>query len=231
MPNCKIKGNEEYRGSLITSSCETVTLKNITIMESNTNGLFIFNSVVTADNLLIHHTKPNLLVMNKESFLTLTNSQLHLAENNAIQIADHSSIEISNCHFSDTLQSIIYGNHINCSIKNSTFENPKLDAIILSECNDFVIENNNFSNINSAIEILSNSCGTIDKNTFIDIGMNGIIASNSDILIKNNVFNRIKHPAIGITGKSAASIQFNKISKVDSNAISIRYANHAEIEN
>lgn len=89
----------------------------------------------------------------------------------------------------------------------------------------------NFQNLKKcAIVTQENSCGTIDKNAFIDINGNGIAAYDSDVLIKNNVFNRIKIPAIGIGEKSAASIQFNKISNIDSNAIFIRHANYAEVE-
>lgn len=231
--NCTIRGDDRIVASLIISECETSTINNVTITDStDMQGLYIINSIVNADKLSIHNLTGSLIKIEKESFLTLTNSNLHHSENYAISAIDHSSIEISNCHFSDTINSLIYSENSYLSIKNSFFSYSSSDGIFITDTNDFVIENNTFSSIKkTAIYIDENSCGTIEGNTINDCQNNGIVSKESnDILIKSNTINHTIYPSIWIGHKSAASIQSNKITNCESNGIAIRGAQHAEIE-
>lgn len=232
--NCTIKKNYNSNYiALLIHKCENAHIDHVTIDNTNSpSGLYIDNSVVSAQNLSIHHSINTFIFCKEESFLTLRDSNFNHSDGNGIFITNQISIEIENCHFSDTKRSCFYGEDSICSIKNSTFQNSDKYAIELYRSNDFTIENNHITNTKiTSIFFTDDSCGIINNNKISKTGGNGIFCGNGcDVFISNNDFSENEFPAIYIGQKSSASIQSNKITKSSLNGIAIRFAHHAEVE-
>lgn len=233
MKNCTIINTSTETEPLIRLvTCENCLLSHVTFKDSNEKcGLFISNSIVTADNLYFCNlTRPNIVCANS-SFLTLSDSKFQHSNSNGINVSDQSSIEISNCLFSELQYPSIFTEGSSITIKSCTFENLDEKAIFLSESNGFEIENSHFIKIKKhGVQISDGSQGTLKGNEFKDIESNCIyISNNCDILISENSIQNSMYPAIYVSKKSVVSIQNNKLSKSDGCAIALRGAHHVEI--
>ena len=145
--NCTIK-NHQNNPPLMITDCENVSIRHVTISDSNEIGLQISNSIVKADNLTINNIKrSNSITCKNGSFFTITDSHLQFPKEDGIYAFGQTTIEINNTTFSDMGFRANYLRNSNCNIKNSTFNNIKSSCIRILNSDEFHIEKNQFKNI------------------------------------------------------------------------------------
>lgn len=224
--NCTIKNAKTY----IISSCEKVTISNLTITGGYETALTIQNSIVNADNLSFCNVKSSMMICNLESVVFLKNCNFTKSEAGSLYVFSQTNVEIENCTFSDAGTNFIYLTNSQISIKNCTFQNASKSAIVLKNSTDFLIEKNQFSNVKeTAIFTELNSSGTIIGNKISECEGNGINVHDTKVLINENTIENAIYPAI-LLFKSTATLQNNKIKKIIKHGICIRNDSNATLE-
>lgn len=169
LKNCTIKNAKHQKStSFLIKRCENASLSHVTVTSPSdvTYGLIIYDSIVNIEDLIINNHPEDLIGCENNSFVVIKNSKISLSTY-GISIDDQSSIEILNCTFSYISKLSISALNSRCSVKNNTFQQVKI-GLSLDNIEDFSIENNHFTNVQTTgIFIHNNSNGIINDNTFV----------------------------------------------------------------
>lgn len=231
--NCTVKNSKSADGAIEVTNSKDIKLSHITITNTvDLPGLYVYkNSVIAADNLLMHDLSKSFIAVNNGSKVIITDSTLHHTKGNAFYVADQSYIEIYNSSISYASYPALFIRDSECIAKSNTFQNIEENAISIHSSKNFIIEKNTINKVSdTAIQISDDSTGVIKDNTIYDVEGNGIYSNNSDLQIKNNDIFDLIYPAIAITYKSKASLVGNKIYNIKHSGICIRNAKEVTIE-
>lgn len=232
--NCELHDpDSEYAGIEIWN-CNDISIEKVLIYDLNQPAIHIKSkSILTVNNITIRDIKTTMFVCFDHSTVKVTNSTFDKSTANGILTDDQTSIEILNCTFSDFSNPAVFIENSKCVVKDCKFSKVEQNCLSITRtCENFLIENNEFTEIEAtAISISNESYGSVIGNKIFKIGGNGILCSmNSKAEIKNNKIEDLTYPSISISSLSTGELSGNEIKRVKYSGIAVRRAKEVTIE-